>query len=221
MVDTIKDHGTVEPEDTQGKPSEPEPVEPDEPKQGNADDGDGDREALDAHTQAIIERRIQREVRKQQARYDAEIKTKQEQLEKEAREARLLEDKNYQELAEQRARELERLQSEIGKRELNDKTDRLLDKAEITQPEIRALIKELPGDLESRQQQIDGIMAVIDAQVEKRVADRLRMPAPKKDGGQGGSKPLKEMTPEERNEARKKMGDKQFAEAWRKANTVP
>ena len=221
MVDTIKDTGTVEPEDTQGKPSEPEPVEPDDTKQGNADDGDGDREALDAHTQAIIERRIQREVRKQQARYDAEIKTKQEQLEKEAREARLLEDKNFKELAEQRARELERLQSEIGKRELNDKTDRLLDKAEITQPEIRALIRELPGDLESRQQHIDGIMTWMDAQLEKRVADRLRMPAPKKDGGQAGSKSLKEMTPEERNEARKKMGDTQFAEAWRKANAVP
>ena len=220
MVDN-KDTKQLNPDDTDAnvKPDDSEASKPPTDDANTKPDDDGD-DTLSPKAQAILEKRIERELRKQRAQYEAEVKAEKERLAKEAREQKLLEEKNFEALAKQREEELSQLKADLETRTLNEKTDVLLDKAEITSPELRSLIKGLPGDLEKRSQHIDGIATVIEAQVESKVAERLRTKPPNKDNGQPSKRRLHDMTMAERTEERQKIGDEAYAARWRKEKSA-
>jgi len=195
----------------------PQPVE--EPTGGTPDTAQDDGDAaLTDKQQAIIDSRIKRELAKARERFEAEMVAEKERLAKEAREAQLLEKENFKELYETAKAEADRLRQDTERRALDEKTDALLDNAEITTPSLRRLIRELPPDLEVRAERINELRSTVDEEAEARVAKRLYTKAPER--GSIAGKRLADMTAEEKNEFRTKHGDAAFIQRVREEAAV-
>jgi exonuclease VII large subunit len=164
--------------------------------------------------QAALDTRIARELDRVRKTAAAELEQEKARIEREARERKLLEDQNYQELYERQTAELNDLRGKLELQDLNAKTDQLLDKAGIATPELREVVRALPANLEQRADYIGKLGSVVTGEAERRVAERLKMDAPSR-GGSGADKPVSAMTLAEKVELRQRIGDAAFAERIR------
>ena len=208
---------------TKPKQEEQEQLNPDVPdSEGgpakNAPPSEGDGELTPAQ-QAAFDARLKRALAKVEADKNTELEAEKERLRKEAAEKALLEKENFKELYEQSKAENESLKQQRLQAELNAKTDTLLDNAEITEPELRKFIKDLPADLELRAERISSLKSFIDAEAETRVAKRLHTNAPDKPGTTP-SKKIADMTADEKVELRAKIGNDEFVKRVQRESSV-
>ena len=136
--------------------------------------------------QAEADRRVTQALQKK----EAEMKRREEEARahaaKEAKEARLLEDEKYKELAELRAKEAQEARAELERLQNERKVEALLEKREVHDPTLREVFKKSNLELEQLDEVITKTQKAIAAQVDKVVNERLgesgRPPQTSKDG---------------------------------------
>jgi len=119
-------------------------------------------------------------------------------------EAKLLEDKKFQELAELKAKEATDALAKLERYEHEAKVAALLDKKGVTDPELRLLFMRFNGDLTELDPVIDKFHSQIEVQVEKRVNERLKTPPPP---SKSEAKPKEDTSLDAQIAAAEKAGD--------------
>ena len=175
----IDDKADVAPE-----PEEPKPDEPVKPVEKTFTQADLDRVAGQARSQA----RIDKESIKAEALAEATRAIEEKQL---------LEDKNYQELAERRTEETNEAVAKLARYEHNAKVDELLDKREVLDPGLRAMFRALPGELADVNEHVTAHETSFKAAVEAEVTKRLDTSPPPQASKESEPKQIKDMTPDE------------------------
>lgn len=157
--------GTLPPAPAAGTPDpEPEP--------------DLDTLLKDKRVQAEIDRRVTGAVGKMELKAKEREQAATEKAKREFAEAKLLEDKKFQELAEMKTKETTDALAKLERYEHEAKVAALLDKKGVTDPELRLLFMRFNGDLTELDPVIDKFHSQIEVQVEKRVNERLKTPPP-------------------------------------------
>lgn len=133
---------------------------------------------IDKRVRSETDRRVTAAVRKVEEKAERRVEEALRRAQQEAEEAKLLEDGKVQELFEREKARTAELEARIAEREFGDKVDQLLDKREIVDPELRRLFHSVQGELTDVDALITGVEEIVDREVEKRVADRLKTPPP-------------------------------------------
>ena len=189
----------------------------------NQHDGDGDKkpDPLTDEQQQIVDKRIASKLAKLERDNVLVLEAHKAQLAKEQEDRDMVERKAFKELAETREQELKILTARIEKRDLDAETDIILDAVKITDPRIRRMIKAMPVTLDERKLYIADLSESITEQVGVQVSAKLDLKAPDRSGGTNLSgKKLKEMTPKEKADYRKEVGDDAFVAKVRAENVT-
>jgi hypothetical protein len=198
-----------------------EQLNPPEPEdKGKPDGGKTKPVEFSPEQQEVFNRELAEMKRRERLAVQHEIDAEKERLAKEAREAALLEKENFKQLAEDRAAELELMRKRIENQDLDAKTDTLLANAQITDTGLRELVKSLPADLEKRAAYITTLNNTITGEAERRVAERLHMPAPSQNVGQSGALRIKDMSASDKAAYRERIGDAAFVKQVQEEKTV-
>lgn len=128
------------------------------------------------------------------------------EVRRELEEKQLLKDKNFEELAERRTQEAADAVAALEKYQHIAKVDELLDKREITDPELRAMFRKIPGELTDLDVDITAHRKAFDAAVDAAVSKRLDVSTPPKAQKETEPKQIKDMTPEEWQAEKEKRG---------------
>jgi len=122
---------------------------------------------------AAIEKRHQRELAEAEERIKADTKRK-------AEEAKLIEDGKDKEYAELMAKRAAEAEAKLTTMERQIHITQLLDKQKVMEPAVRDLFMSLPGELTEINTKLESFQGVVNALVEKQVAERLASGAPPK-----------------------------------------
>jgi len=158
------------------------------PKQ---DSGDGEPETMTkAEAEALADRRVQQAVATAAKKAKAERETVEQKVRREMQEARLLEDKNFQKLAELKEEEAKQATAKLEQYERERNILALLDKKKVLDPRERALFLAIPGELTELDERIDGFLGIISDRVQAEVSARMDSRPPPKGAGES-----RELTP--------------------------
>lgn len=179
---------------------------------GDTGDKKQDGDKLTPEQQAIVDKRIAKEIARVNAENERAQKKWQEEQAQKAQESALEQAKEFEKLAEQRGARVAQLEADLAARQLEAETDKALDAAGIVTPSLRNLIKKLPGDMEIRKEEIRQLTESLDSQIENAVSKRLETHAPgrNKTAVPSGKK-ISQMTLSEKVALRNEIGDQAFA----------
>lgn len=152
------------------------------------DDAKSDKSSKDVldlfENNPLVKAEMDRRARKLQTSLEAEFELKQhqatEKAKREAQEAKLLDDKKFEELAILKAKEADEWKEKFSERERGDKVDLLLDKEEIVAPKMRKLFKATKLDLVDLDPLVQSFKEDFNAAVKAEVDKRLSTDPPPK-----------------------------------------
>ncbi len=182
-----KKHDTNKSDQPQGET--PEPPADDQTKDVEKTvESDADGKTF---SQAELDKILSDRLAQEQKRLRSELEAEREKARREAEETRLREQEDFRELADRKTQEAEEAQRKLERFERNQQIDALLDKHDVTTPDLRRLIRSIDGDLETIEQQVQGIKPLLLAEAERIVNGRLGNSPPPKSGEPEKPKSLK------------------------------
>lgn len=142
--------------------------------------------------QKEADRRVNQALEKERRNSTEREKAARDKAIREAEERKLLDDGKLKELADLKAKEAEEAKAELESYKRQGNIDALLDKEQVLDPELRAVIKQLPGDLAQIKEHTDKLKGLIGKAVEAEVQKRLgNNPPPKGRDSQDLGRPTK------------------------------
>lgn len=130
------------------------------------------------YTQGDIDKRVTQALETRDAQHAVKVQEAKEKAEKQAAEAKLLEDGELEKLANLKAQEADDANAKLAKYERDIKVDALLDKQEVLDPNMRSLFKATGLEIEELNPMIEGFKAQFDAAVKAAVDKQLKNDPP-------------------------------------------
>lgn len=145
-------------------------------------DPDPNKTTTDEKTfsQSEVDQRVTAAVKKRDADNAVKSQKAAEKAQKDAAEAKLLEDGKLEDLVNIKTKEADEATAQLAKYERDENVDKLLNKHEILEPEFRDLFKATGLDLESLNPLIEGFVEKWNAAVKAEVDKRLSTDPPPK-----------------------------------------